>query len=114
MLAHLADLAHDAHGALVLGVVLGPVKRALLERGAAVDRRVAGRANLEFGKLVKLDLDCVVRVPLALRLCLAGLSSSHVSLVNSSKLPKVGLTLSKSVLAPPLASILLAKLSAEL
>lgn len=73
VLAHLADLAHDTHGALVLGVVLGPVKGALLVRGAAVDGRVAGRADLELGELVKLDLDRVVRVALALGLGLAGL-----------------------------------------
>ena len=73
VLADLADLAHGAHGALVLGVVLGPVKGALLVRGAAVDGRVAGRADLELGELVKLDLDRVVRVALALRLGLARL-----------------------------------------
>ena len=73
VLADLADLAHGAHGALVLGVVLGPVERALLEGGAAVDGRVAGRADLKLGELVKLNLDRVVRVALALRLGLAGL-----------------------------------------
>lgn len=40
MLAHLTDLAHGAHGPLVLGVVLGPVERALLECRTTVDRRV--------------------------------------------------------------------------
>lgn len=73
MLTNLADPANGAHGALVLGVVLGPVKRALLERGATVDRRVAGGADLELGELVKLNLDRVVGVALALRLGSAGL-----------------------------------------
>lgn len=65
MLANLAHLAHLADGALVLAVVLGPVKRALLIRGAAVDGRVARRANLKLGKLIKLNLHRVVRVALA-------------------------------------------------
>jgi hypothetical protein len=73
VLADLADLAHDADGALVLGVVLGAVKGALLVRGAAVDGRVAGGADLKLGELVKLNLDRVVRVALALSLGLAGL-----------------------------------------
>jgi hypothetical protein len=75
MLANLAHLANSTHGALVLGVVLAPIKRALLERRAAIDGRVAGRADLELGELVKLDLHRVVRVALALRLGLLGLSS---------------------------------------
>lgn len=73
MLADLAHLTHGAHGAFVLGVILGAVECALLERRAAVDGRVAGSANLELGELVELDLDRVVRVTLALRLGLAGL-----------------------------------------
>lgn len=73
VLTDLAHLAHDAHCALVLGVVLGPVERALLKRRAAVDGRVAGRADLELGKLVELDLHRVVRVALALGLGLLGL-----------------------------------------
>lgn len=68
MLPDLADLAHHTYRSLVLGVVLGPIKRTLLERCAAVDGRVAGRADLEFGELVKLDLNSVMRVPLALSL----------------------------------------------
>lgn len=73
MLAHLADLADGAHGALVLAVVLGPVKCALLVRCAAVDGRVAGRADLKLGELVELDLNLVVRVALSKRLGLLGL-----------------------------------------
>jgi hypothetical protein len=56
MLPDLADLAHHAYRSLVLGVVLGPVKRAFLKRCAAVDRCVASRADLELSKLVELDL----------------------------------------------------------
>lgn len=74
--AVLADLAHltdRAHRALVLGVVLGPVKRALLICGAAVDGRVAGGTDLELGELVELDLYVVMRVALSQSLCLLGL-----------------------------------------
>lgn len=73
MLANLAHLADSAHGALVLAVVLGPVKRALLVRRAAVDGRVAGRADLELGELVELNLNLVMRVALSKRLGLLGL-----------------------------------------
>ena len=75
MFAHLAHLTHPADGALVLGVVLGPVKRTLLERCAAVDRCIARRADFELGELVKLNLDGVVGVALALGLGPPGLSS---------------------------------------
>lgn len=73
MLADLAHLTDGAHGALVLGVVLGPVKRALLVRRAAVDWCVAGCADLELGELVELDLNLVVRVALSQCLGLLGL-----------------------------------------
>lgn len=73
MLADLAHLANGAHGALVLAVVLGPVERALLIRVAAVDGRVTGRADLELGELVELDLNLVVRVALSQCLGLLGL-----------------------------------------
>lgn len=56
MLPDLANLAHHAYRSLVLGVVLGAVKGAFLERCAAVDRCVASRADLELSKLVELDL----------------------------------------------------------
>lgn len=56
MLADLTDLAHHAYRSLVFGVVLGPVEGTLLERCATVDRRVAGRADLELGELVELNL----------------------------------------------------------
>lgn len=71
MLANLADLTHRAHAALVFAVVLGSVKRALLVRRAAVDRRVACCANLKLGKLVKLNLYSIVWVALALCLGLS-------------------------------------------
>lgn len=66
MLSDLAHLADGADGALVLGVVLGPVERALLVCGAAVDRGMAGRTDLELGKLVILDLYRIMWVTLAL------------------------------------------------
>ncbi len=43
------------------------------DRRAAVDRSVTGGAYLEFGKLVKLDVDGVVGVSLALSFRLLGL-----------------------------------------
>jgi hypothetical protein len=73
MLTDLAYLADNAHRALVLGVVLGPIKGALLECRAAVDGRVASRADLELGEVVELDLYCIMGVALALSLSLLGL-----------------------------------------
>lgn len=66
VLTNLAYLTHCADRALVPGMVLGPVKGALLVCGAAIDGRVAGGADLELGELVELDLDRVARVVLAL------------------------------------------------
>lgn len=54
-------------------MILGAVKGALLKRGATVDGCVAGGANLKLGKLVKLNFYGIMRVALALRLCLSGL-----------------------------------------
>lgn len=79
MLSDLANLADCAHRALVLGVVLGSVKCALLVRGTAVDGREAGSADLKLGKLIELDLHGVVRVALALRLGSLGLLFSNMS-----------------------------------
>jgi hypothetical protein len=73
MLANLANLAHSAHGALVLGVVLGAVKGTLLERCTAVDGGVAGRAHIKLSELIKLDLNSIMRVALALSLSSPGL-----------------------------------------
>ena len=73
MLSNLANLADRAHRTLVLAVVLGPVKGALLVRGATVNGSEAGRADLELGELVELNLHSVVRVALALRLGSLGL-----------------------------------------
>lgn len=78
MLSNLADLANPAHASLVLAMVLGAVKGALLVRGAAIDRRVASRADLKLGELIKLNLDRVVRVALALSLGLLGLEERSV------------------------------------
>lgn len=65
MLAHLANLTNRAHCALVLAVVLGPVKCTFLVCCAAVNRGVASRTDLEFGELVEFDLYCVMWVTLA-------------------------------------------------
>lgn len=73
MLANLANLAHSAHGALVLGVVLGAVKGTLLERRTAVDGSVAGRTHVKLSELIKLDLNSIMRVALALSLGSPGL-----------------------------------------
>lgn len=73
MLADLTYLAHLAYSSLVLGVVFGSVKGALLVRGAAVDGGVTGGTYLKLSKLVKLDVDGVIRVPLALSLRPLGL-----------------------------------------
>jgi len=56
-------------------VVFGSVKGAHLEGCTAVNRGVAGGANLELGELVKLNLNGVVRVTFALRLVLTSLES---------------------------------------
>lgn len=73
MLSNFADVANNAQAALVLGVVLGPVERALLVGGAAVDRCMAGGADLELCELVILDLYRIMRVALALSLGFPGL-----------------------------------------
>lgn len=73
MFANLAYLAHSAYCALELGVILGAIECTLFEWRATVDGTVAGSANLEFGELVKFNLDCVVGVPLALSFSLFGL-----------------------------------------
>lgn len=74
MLANFAYLAYLTHGTLVLGVVLGAVKGTLLERCTAVDGGVTSSADLELGELIKLDLNRIVGVTLALSLCLLGLN----------------------------------------
>ena len=89
MLSNLANLADRAYRTLVPGVVLGPVKRALLVRGAAVDGREAGRADLELGKLVELNLHGVVRVALALRLGFLGLFLKNRSVSHLCKKRRV-------------------------
>jgi hypothetical protein len=73
MLANLADSADNAYCAFELGVILGSIKRTLFKRCAAVDGCVAGSADLEFGKLVELDLHRVVGIALTLSLGLPGL-----------------------------------------
>lgn len=83
MLANLANLAYSAHSALVLGVVLGAVKSTLLERCAAVDGRVAGRAHIELSKLIELNLNSIVRVAFALSLSSLGLFMLLVTEINA-------------------------------
>jgi len=68
VLANLADLADCAYRALVLCMVLGAVKCAFLVAGTAINRRVAGRADLKLRELVKLNLHRVVRITLTLSL----------------------------------------------
>lgn len=65
MLAHLTNLTDRAYSALVLAVVLGPVKGAFLVRRAAVNGRMTGRANLKLGELIKLNFYGIVWVTLA-------------------------------------------------
>lgn len=60
VLPDLAHLAHGAHRALVLGLVLATVEGAGLEGAAAVDGRVGGGADVELGELVELDFMRVV------------------------------------------------------
>jgi len=73
VLANFAHLADNADGALILCVVLGAVKCAFFVAGTAVDWRVASRADLKLGKLIKFNLHRVVRVTLALSLSLSSL-----------------------------------------
>lgn len=73
MLANLTHLADLAQSALVLGVVFGSVKGALLVRCAAINRSKAGGANLKLCKLIKFNINRVVRIALARRLGLLSL-----------------------------------------
>jgi hypothetical protein len=73
MLANLTHFTYPAHGALILGVVLGAIEGTLLVRSTAVDRRMAGCAYIKLGELVKLNFNGVIRVALALSLGLLGL-----------------------------------------
>ncbi len=71
-----ADLTHLANSTqlpLVLRVMLGSVKRAGGAGGPAIDGGKRRGAHVEFGKLVELDVDLVLRAALALRLDLLGL-----------------------------------------
>jgi hypothetical protein len=75
MLANLAHFANPADAALELGMVLGSIKRTLLERCATVDGSVAGGADLKLGKLVELDVYAVIGVSLTQSLGLLGLET---------------------------------------
>ncbi len=123
MLANLAHLADPARAALVLCVVLGAIKRTLLVCRAAVDGGEAGRTDVKLGKLVKLNIDGVAGVALALRLGLPGLCrlvcihQSHNPYrvcIHQSHPKQSKRTVSMIRPEPPLASIRLAKLRAEL
>lgn len=73
MLTDLTHLTYSTDATLELGMILGPVECALLIRGTTIDGRVAGGTYVELSKLIKLDLDGIVRVAFALRFVLLGL-----------------------------------------
>lgn len=81
MLANLTNLADFAQSALILGVVFGSVKGALLVRRAAVNRSKAGGANLKLCKLIKLNINRIVRIALARRLGLLSLFRISIGLI---------------------------------
>lgn len=66
MFANLAHFAYPTNAALVFRVVFGAVEGTLFVRCSAVNWCMAGSTNFEFSELVKLDIDSVVRGPLAL------------------------------------------------
>jgi len=71
----LTNLAHGTNRALILGMVLDPIVRTCDTRLIRVYRRVRRSADLELGKLVEIDFDCIVGVLLAYGFDLAGLPS---------------------------------------
>lgn len=75
MLANLTHFTNPTDASLVLGVVLGSVKRAFLVCCAAVDGCVACGAHLELGELIKLNLNSIVGIALALSLGPPGLEN---------------------------------------
>lgn len=81
----------------------------------AVDRSVRGGTDVEFGKLVELDVHLVMRVALALGLDFPGLFYlvSIYLRMNEYTYGQGISTCSKSFAEPPLASIRLAKLRAD-
>ena len=78
MFTNLANFANPANRSLVLGVVFRPVKVTYLVRSAAVNRSKASSADLKFCELVKLNLNTVTGIPLALRLGLPSLQVNSV------------------------------------
>lgn len=82
MLSDLTHPADPARRALVRGVVLGAVERALLVWRPAIDRCEARRADVELSELIKLNLNGVVRIPLTLRLSPLGLISHCQSTID--------------------------------
>lgn len=77
MFANLANLTHPADSSLVFRVIFGAIERALFVRRAAVNWCKTGSTNLEFSKLIKLNVNGVVRVSLALGFGSSGLAESH-------------------------------------
>lgn len=67
----LCDVGDPVHAALVLLVVLGAGERIRHERRATEDRGMRGGTDVEFGEGVKVDLNLVRWVALALSLDLA-------------------------------------------
>lgn len=68
MLTNFTNLAHSTRSSLVFGVILGAIKSTLLVCSAPVDRGVTGSTNIELCKLVELNLDCIIGIPLTLGL----------------------------------------------
>lgn len=66
MLTDLANFANPADSSLVFGMILGTIEGTFFVRCAAVDWCMAGSTNLELRKLIKLDVNGVVRISFAL------------------------------------------------
>ena len=85
-------------------------------RRTTVYRRVRRSANVEFGELVELNVNLILRTPLALRLYFLGLELIRIK--NSQQMSLFQLvisilTCSSSFGEPPFASIRFAKLRAD-
>ena len=70
---NLGHLGYPADAALVLLVVLSTSKGVSHARRATEDRGEGGGANVELGELVKVNIDGILRISLALSLDLLGL-----------------------------------------
>lgn len=75
---NLANSAGPTDLAAILWVISRPIIRTRGLRSAFVDRRIRGGTNVEFGELVKLDVDLVLRSAFTLSLDFFGLSSAVI------------------------------------